>query len=59
LARRLPHKAKHLLTRVADLTHHHRRRNNDDAFKQLLFAGPDLDDLEIERSKEPTRRVEL
>jgi prevent-host-death family protein len=29
------------------------------SLKEVLLSGPPLDDLEIERSKEPTRIVEL
>jgi prevent-host-death family protein len=36
------------------------RNNGDDGFKEFLFSGePHFDDLEIERSTEPPRRVEL
>ena len=36
------------------------RNGGDDDFKQFLFSGePYFDDLEIERSPEPPRRVEL
>lgn len=44
---------------VIDIEEYHRLRAARLDFKEFLRAGPDLSELDIRRSKEPVRTVEL
>jgi prevent-host-death family protein len=44
---------------VLGIEDYRRLRSEDGAFKRFLTEAPDLDSLEIERSSEPARSVEL
>jgi prevent-host-death family protein len=44
---------------VLDIGEYRRLRSDGGAFKRFLREGPDFDDLDLERSKELPREVEL
>ena len=44
---------------VLDIKDYRRLRSDGGAFKRFLESAPDLDALEIERSREPARAVEF
>jgi prevent-host-death family protein len=44
---------------VLDVAEYRRLRSDSGDFKRFLLSGPRFDDLEIERSSEPARVIEL
>jgi prevent-host-death family protein len=44
---------------VLDVAEYRRLRSSSGDFKRFLLSGPRFDDLEIERSSEPARVIEL